>query len=106
MKHPLPSGSLLLTGIVWATTLAPSARVAGQGGTQEAGPWQAGRCYRVFSDDRQALNTFKVVEAPARQWIRVQADPAAPQVPGATPQAPLWVNADAVFAVQEWTCWR
>jgi hypothetical protein len=50
------------------------------------------------------LHIFKVAAAPNGPWIRVHSDPAATKVPGARPEAPLWLNANTVFAVQEWSC--
>lgn len=106
MKKVSVMGALLAAGLIWTAASARGGQAAAQGATAPQGPWQAGRCYRVFSDDRHELHTFKVLEPPAGQWIRVQSDPASPPVPGAAPQARLWLNADAVFAVQEWTCWQ
>ncbi len=67
-------------------------------------PWQVGKCYRVFPSNRDQLYIFKVLEPPAGSWIRVQADPSNPEVPGARPQAAVWLNAASAFSIQEWTC--
>jgi hypothetical protein len=67
-------------------------------------PWQVGKCYRVFPADRDQLYIFKVLEPPAGAWVRVQSDPSNPEVPGARPQAAVWLNTASAFSIQEWPC--
>jgi hypothetical protein len=101
MKRLLFCGGLALVGLI-SVGFALSAQTT----TPEpaAEPWQVGRCYRVFPENRDQLYIFKVAAPPIGPWIRVETDPAATRVPGARPQSPLWLNANTLFAVQEWTC--
>jgi hypothetical protein len=98
----------LLAVVVSGIALLSAAAIARQAGSdagQNARPWQVDRCYRVFTE-REQLYLFKVLEPPAGGWVRVQEDPAGIRVPGARPQAPLWINENEIFAVQEWSCSR
>ena len=103
MKRLLLPGGLLLAGLLSTGSFRPNEHAA-QAATIAAEPWQAGHGYRIFPENRDQLYVFKVIEPSSGPWIRVQTDPAAPRVPGARPEAPLWLNGNAVFAVQEWTC--
>jgi hypothetical protein len=67
-------------------------------------PWQVGSCYRVFRIGNEPPDMFKVVASPEGSWVRVEADPRAPWVPGARPTARVWLNINSVFVVQEWPC--
>ena len=69
-----------------------------------AEPFQVDRCYRVFPQNRDQFYLFRVVAAPSGPWVAVQTEPAPRRVPGGPPPAPLWLNANGLFAVQEWTC--
>jgi hypothetical protein len=103
-----PMKSLLTAGvasIVLASTLSLD-RAMGAGSQEAADgtPWVVGRCYRVFPSEPDRFQTFKVLEPATGIWVRVQPSPSSPMVPGARPQAPLWINTSTPFAVQEWTC--
>jgi hypothetical protein len=67
-------------------------------------PWQTGACYRVFRIGTDVPEIFKVAASPEGSWVRVEADPRAPWVPGARPTARVWLNLNSVFVVQEWPC--
>jgi hypothetical protein len=67
-------------------------------------PWQVGVCYRVFRIVNEPPELFKVLTPPEGSWVRVEADPKAPWVPGARPAAPVWLNINSVFVLQEWPC--
>ena len=100
MKSVLVAAGIAVLGI----GVAGHAR---QTATQEAATeqlWRVGECYRVFPANRDQLYTFKVLEPPRGAWIRVQTDPSNAPVPGARPQAPLWLNQTSAFAVQQWPC--
>lgn len=104
--------TLFIAASVAVVALASAASITARGarGIQSesaqdaARPWEVGRCYRVFPADRDQLYIFKVIEPPAGSWVRVQPDPAGIRVPGARAQAPLWLNLNSPFAVQEWSC--
>jgi hypothetical protein len=82
-----------------------SVKPRGQTGTPNLGaPWQVGHCYRVILSERDTLNTFQVLGPATGNWLRVQAVPQSPPVPGGQPPAPLWINTNEPFAVQEWSC--
>ena len=82
-----------------------SVKPRGQADTSHAGaPWQVGHCYRVILSEQQPLNTFEVLAPATGNWLRVQPAPQSPPVPGGRPQAPLWININEPFAVQEWSC--
>ncbi len=94
--------SLLMAGAIAATLIGGASL---QDSTVPAGaPWQVGRCYRVFPSTANTFHTFKVLEPASGGWVRVQPSPSSPVVPGARPQAPLWINGQSPFAVQEWSC--
>jgi hypothetical protein len=101
MKRFLLPGSLALAGLI-SVGFAPRTQTTTPAPATE--PWQVGHCYRVFPENRDQLYIFKVAAPPTGPWIRVETDPAATRVPGAKPQTPLWLNANTLFAVQEWTC--
>jgi hypothetical protein len=103
MKRFLLSGGLVLAGLLSTGSLGPGNHAPQTAGAAGA-PWQAGRCYRVLPENRDQLYTFKVIERSTGAWIHVQPDPKNPRVPGARPEAELWLNANAVFTVQEWNC--
>jgi hypothetical protein len=67
-------------------------------------PWQTGACYRVFRIVNEPPELFKVLAPPEGSWVRVEADPKAPWVPGARPAAPVWLNINSVFVLQQWPC--
>ena len=67
-------------------------------------PWQVGSCYRVFRIVNEPPELFKVLAPPEGSWVRVEADPKAPWVPGARPAARVWLNINSVFVLQEWPC--
>jgi hypothetical protein len=67
-------------------------------------PFEVNRCYRVFPHDRDQFYLFRVVAAPSGPWVAVQTEPPPRRVPGGQPPAPLWLNANGLFAVQEWSC--
>jgi hypothetical protein len=69
-----------------------------------ARPWQTGSCYRVFRIVNEPPELFKVLAPPEGSWVRVEADPKAPWVPGSRPAAPVWLNINSVFVLQEWPC--
>jgi hypothetical protein len=69
-----------------------------------AQPWQVDRCYRVFPANRDTFYTFKVLEAPTNGWVRVQAVPALPTVPGGAQPVTQWLNSQSAFLVQDWSC--
>ena len=70
----------------------------------EPGPWSAGRCYRASFLDPAQQENLRVLESPAGPWVRVQADPKFPRVPGAPPRARVWLNTATVFAITEIEC--
>jgi hypothetical protein len=67
-------------------------------------PFEVDRCYRVFPQNRDQFYLFRVVAAPSGPWVAVRTEPAPTRVPGGRPPAPLWLNANGLFAVQEWGC--
>jgi hypothetical protein len=69
-----------------------------------AQPWQTGGCYRVYRIGNDVPEIFKVAASPEGSWVRVEADPRAPWVPGGRPTARVWLNLNSVFVVQEWSC--
>jgi len=96
--------ALVATAAVATATAVASVGLARQEVGQSREPWQAGRCYRVFPEDREQLYIFKVLDPPSGGYVRVQTDPSAQRVPGARPQQPLWLSTAGMFAVQEWPC--
>jgi hypothetical protein len=104
MRTSLLAVGLVIAGLASVASITAPRSPQRDSAQESAQPWQEGKCYRVFPADRDQLYVFKVLEEPAGQWVRVQADPAGIRVPGAKPQAPLWLNVASQFAVQEWTC--
>lgn len=99
-------GVAAIVGSASAIAAAWNAAFADQPAQEQARvrPWQAGACYRVFRIVNEPPELFKVVEAPEGSWVRVEADPRAPWVPGARPAARVWLNINSVFVLQEWPC--
>jgi hypothetical protein len=93
-------GSAVVIAMAW------NAETAGHITQNDAAvrPWQVGSCYRVFRIGNEPPDMFKVVASPEGSWVRVEADPRAPWVPGARPTARVWLNINSVFVVQEWPC--
>jgi hypothetical protein len=103
MRILLSVGVVLLSALCVSRFYLPAE--AGQDPTVVgAGPWQAGRCYRVFPSDPDTFHLFKVLQNPNGDWVRVQSHPSSPAVPGMRQPAPLWLNTKSPFAVQEWPC--
>ena len=100
MKSLLVAAAISVLGV----GVALHARHTAPQGAATEQLWQVGECYRVFPANRDQLYTFKVLESPRGDWIRVQNDPSNAPVPGARPQAPLWLNQTSAFAVQQWPC--
>lgn len=94
----------LIVLIIGVGVVVGSASVIAAQNDAAARPWQVGSCYRVFRIGNDPPDIFKVVASPEGNWIRVEADPRAPWVPGARPSARVWLNSNAVFVVQEWSC--
>ena len=67
-------------------------------------PFEVQRCYRVFPQNRDQFYLFRVVGVPSGPWIPVQTEPAPLRVPGSPPPAPLGLNGNGLFAVQECSC--
>jgi hypothetical protein len=99
-------GVAVIVGSGSAIAAAWNAAFADQPAQEQARvrPWQVGSCYRVFRIVSEPAEMFKVVEAPEGSWVRVEADPRAPWVPGARPAARVWLNINSVFVLQEWPC--
>lgn len=68
------------------------------------GPWEVGKCYRVFPQDRDQFYLFRVVEPPHGGYVRVAAEPLPRLGTGGPPPAPFWLIIDSQFGVQEWPC--
>ena len=65
-------------------------------------PWQVGHCYRIIASEPDTLRTFRILEPPRANWVRVEEVPSMKNV--IPNQAPLWINVTSPFAVQEWSC--
>jgi hypothetical protein len=102
MNRLLTTAAILLAALFLYLHQGKTDLVLAQPGAGEI--WQVGRCYRVFPHDRDQFYHFRVLEAPSGQWVRVQPHPAPIKTPAMRPQAPLWLNANSQFAVQEWSC--
>jgi hypothetical protein len=103
MKSLITVGFALL--LVLGASRLYSASQLNQDPVSGGGPWQQGRCYRVFPSGDETFQLFKVLQSPSGDWVRVQSHPPSfPQALGTTPAAPVWLNARSVFAVQEWPC--
>jgi hypothetical protein len=99
--------SLFIAGLGAAVLVVSATAYSTESPQGSAGdaPWQVGRCYRVFPSAPDKFHTFKVLERQSGAWVRVEPSPASSvPVPGGRPQAPLWINTDSPFAVQEWSC--
>jgi hypothetical protein len=98
-------GAAAIAGSASAIVLAWNA-AADQSAPEQSAvrPWQVGACYRVFRIVNEPPEMFKVVAPPEGSWVRVEADPRAPWVPGARPAPPVWLNINSVFVLQEWPC--
>lgn len=83
---------LVVAGAAWGARQA-----------DEPQPWRAGNCYRatLIGGD---LHSVRVLEDPQGTWVRVQADPMSPKVPGASARAPVWLNTALVFTLQQIEC--
>jgi hypothetical protein len=99
-------GAIAIAASAGAIAIAWSAAAAAQPAQEPVAlrPWQVGSCYRVFRIVNEPPEMFKVIAPPEGSWVRVEADPRAPWVPGARPAAPVWLNINSVFVLQQWPC--
>lgn len=100
---------LLLAGLALTSFVAPRPTVSASFGTKLPvqafqGPWDVGKCYRVFPQDRDQFYLFRVVEPPQGGYVRVAAEPPPRLGTGAPPPMPFWLVTGALFGVQEWPC--
>lgn len=109
MKRLLIAIPLLLAGLAMTAFLAPRPTASASYGTRLpvqalSGPWEVGKCYRVFPQDRDTFYLFRVVEPPQGGYVRVAAEPPPRLGTGAPPPAPFWLVISSQFGVQESSC--
>jgi hypothetical protein len=103
MNRILTAAAVLVTAMVFCVMRGDGHLALAQA-PASAELWEVGRCYRVFPHDRDQFYRFRVLEPQRGQWVRVEPDPPPIKTPAMRQQAPLWLNVNSQFAVQEWTC--
>ena len=109
MKRLLMFALLLMLVLSIARFVVPAPTVTAAHGTLlpiqfRSQPWEVGKCYRVYPQDRDQFYLFRVVEPPTATYVRVAAEPLPRLGTGAPPPMPFWLVINSQFGVQEWPC--
>lgn len=103
MKHPTRR-SIPCLGLALLIAVIATAALAGRQ-AHEPQPWTPGACYRAATVEGDQVHTLRILEPPRGEWVRVQADPMSPRVPGAgSSRTPVWLNTALVFSLQQIEC--